>query len=319
MKLTLGLFFDGTGNNLNHNPDAMSNVGKLSLLYPNTMDTKSLYVRGVGSPSDGDQDPIDNDALEWQALGAAFGAGGQERMDFMFSRMELFIGDDVDHLVLDLFGFSRGAAIARAFANIFLEGAHGFSRIKAVAKKEIRFVGIYDTVGSFAQPGDNDDPYNFHLNRDKAQFIYHMVSRDELRANFDLQSLRNNALDHLPPTPDPQGWMVEESFPGVHSDIGGGYGYGPSHGNSNNELARIYLAKMHKTASDVGVPFQPLSRLAKLGPDGDEIGWEIPPELEGYPHIRCRFVHFGQVDPGQFIVGIPMAGSVSVSAPDVGM
>ena len=278
MALTFGLFFDGTGNNRRAGNDAMSNVGKLSHLYANTPNTRGLYVRGVGSQNDGDKDPIDNDFGEWTGLGAAFGKGGKERMDFMLSRMDMYIDENVDHLILDLFGFSRGAAIARAFANVFLEDAHDFPRIKAIAKKEIRFIGIFDTVGSFAMPGDDDDPYNFHLDKTKARFIYHMVSRDELRANFDLQSLRKNADTQLPPTQDPQGWMVEQSFPGVHSDIGGGYP-GKDEKTPPNTLARIYLEIMHKTATDVGVPLAPLDALTDLSTPEDPLEWEIPREL----------------------------------------
>ena len=86
MELNVGVFFDGTGNNRTKDGDSMSNIGKLSYLYRDDsehypVDARvghaMLYVRGVGTESDGEDDPIDNDFGEWQVLGAGVGKGGR--------------------------------------------------------------------------------------------------------------------------------------------------------------------------------------------------------------------------------------------------
>ncbi len=289
MELNVGIFFDGTGNNRTESDDIMSNVGKLSYLYKND-DSQSmpdnekrsvmLYVRGVGTKSDGDNDPIDNDFGEWQVGGAAFGAGGVERIAFMLERLDNLIDKTSSVIFLDVFGFSRGAALARSFVNIIVEKNFdkGFAKLHQCRHLSVRFVGVYDTVGSFGTPGDNEDPYNFHLGKAKAQYIYHITAQDELRKNFDLQTLKRTHAELLPfPTEPRKGWMVEESMPGVHSDIGGGYRSSDEQGNSNNELAKIYLDKMHKVACRQNVPFLPLSQLDEM--DGHNIQWKITPTL----------------------------------------
>lgn len=289
MELNVGVFFDGTGNNRALDDDSMSNVGKLSYLYRDDHEQYQpgaskgyamLYVRGVGTESDGEDDPIDNDFGEWQVGGAAFGAGGVERITYNLRRIENLVTDDVNKVVVDVFGFSRGAALARSFVNIVFERSFGnsFDRLKALPELKIRFVGIYDTVGSFGIPGDDDDPYNFHLDTTKARYIYQIAAQDELRKNFDLQSLRRRPAELLAfPIEATRKWMVEEAMPGVHSDIGGGYSSGPEQGNDNNELSRIYLAKMHRVAIRQDVPFHSIDMLSSI--PGRGIPWKIDKAL----------------------------------------
>jgi hypothetical protein len=289
MELNVGVFFDGTGNNRTESDDIMSNVGKLSHLYVNH-DGKfipgndkrfaMLYVRGVGTKSDGEHDPIDNDFGEWEVGGAAFGHGGKERIAFMLERLDELIDQAQFPVIIDVFGFSRGAALARSFVNIIVERSFSeqYQMLHMCSNITVRFVGIYDTVGSFGTPGDDDDPYNFHLGKTKANYIYHITAQDELRKNFDLQSLKRTTAEMLSfPTEVRKNWMVEEAMPGVHSDIGGGYSSSEEQGNNNNELAKIYLRKMHKTACRQNVPLQPLSQLDAV--EGRNIQWKVSQKL----------------------------------------
>ena len=73
--------------------------------------------------------------------------------------------------VIDIIGFSRGAALAREFANMINEGSfftgnyqHEWNRYgrlftRRVFQKcpEVRFLGIFDTVASFGMPGNDVD------------------------------------------------------------------------------------------------------------------------------------------------------------------
>jgi len=132
-------------------------------------------------------------------------------------------------LELDIFGFSRGAAAARHFANQILlreQGplgklhrtgklglATGFDWRDAVV---INFIGLFDTVaaiGGWDDWGDPSDDVNggidLHLAPDAARQVVHLVARDEYRRNF--------ALNQVSP---PHREIV---LPGAHSDLGGGY------------------------------------------------------------------------------------------------
>jgi hypothetical protein len=132
-------------------------------------------------------------------------------------------------LELDIFGFSRGAAAARHFANQVLlreqgplgelrhagklDLAPGFDWRDAVV---INFIGLFDTVaaiGGWDDWGDPSDDVNggidLHLAPDAARQVVHLVARDEYRRNF--------ALNQVSP---PHREIV---LPGAHSDLGGGY------------------------------------------------------------------------------------------------
>ena len=76
---------------------------------------------------------------------------------------------------------------------------------------KIRFVGVYDTVASFGSE-HSDDIVELQLNNlGKPAKVVHFTAMDEHRKNFALSKI-------------PEGTnFIEKNFPGVHSDIGGGY------------------------------------------------------------------------------------------------
>ncbi|MEX3774648.1 type VI secretion system tip protein TssI/VgrG [Pseudomonas sp. MYb118] len=136
----------------------------------------------------------------------------------------------IERIEFDIFGFSRGAAAARHFANEVMKGAEGplAGLLPAYAKLfvegfswrvktdfSINFIGIFDTVAAIANLADNDlslhndiNPgLKLHLAPDIAKKVVHLVARDEYRHNFSLNSA--GAADIV--------------LPGAHSDLGGGY------------------------------------------------------------------------------------------------
>jgi len=266
MELTLGIFFDGTGNNINDKPQTITNVAKLYKVYAESDKpmVRKLYIRGVGSTKHKD----DNDRLGGKdaitkgidrMLGGAFGTGGHDRIHFILDQAKAIIKEtpNVTKLTFDIFGFSRGAALARHFVNVI-------NKKPLHTKQSIRFLGIFDTVGSFGIPGNNNDDFDFRIPKSAVKFVYHLVAEDELRANFDLQSIRPNssvAPNHDDSACTGNRWAVEIICPGVHSDIGGGYDQlkpnnkKDEHGNRNNRLSRHYLKQMHQRAKACGVPF----------------------------------------------------------------
>lgn len=78
------------------------------------------------------------------------------------------------------------------------------------------FLGLFDTVGSFYAPGNDDDgDFNLNLSPESAQKVVQLTAYHEIRQNFPLTSIHgaNSQSAHF----------LEIPMPGVHSDIGGGY------------------------------------------------------------------------------------------------
>jgi hypothetical protein len=244
MKLNIGVFFDGTGNNTANvreggsggsYANARSNVSLLTQLYKNTdaynvgnsCGTVSekfavLYVEGIGTRAGW------SDWWPSNAVGAATGMGltGVEARVLSACRklgaMIDTLSDGVEprEIVVDVFGFSRGAAAARYFVNCFRQGFIEYNvgyilPIRASVPEgrnlRFRFIGIFDTVAAIGN-GENDDngDVNIHLSRAQADDIYHLTARHEYRTNFRLNENQ------------PGGGDSREML-GAHSDVGGGY------------------------------------------------------------------------------------------------
>jgi uncharacterized protein (DUF2235 family) len=173
-QLNIGIFFDGTGNNLDSDykipkPSERkhSNVVKIFNTCPDRYNDGYFrhYIPGVGTPF-----PEIGDSA-WHPLGGAFGWNGENRITWAFTRLlnaaqryvlkSVLLGDEISARIsenmasstnpdfmrrsvlrtwqkslaanlkgqkprielmnLSVFGFSRGAAEARAFCNWLLE------------------------------------------------------------------------------------------------------------------------------------------------------------------------------------------------------
>jgi uncharacterized protein (DUF2235 family) len=109
----------------------------------------------------------------------------------------------------------------------------------------IRFLGIFDTVGSFGVPGDRSNiGYDLSIPAN-VQNVRHAIARDEARTLFPLTQIKGSSS------------RIEKMFPGVHSDVGGGYG-------DNKDIQYGPLMWMWQEGRSVGVP------------------WDRPSELEGW-------------------------------------
>ncbi len=289
VTLRIGVFFDGTGNNLanavvteqcRHDdlqlvgertlqevmdycqrhgfsdsngdgyftqaPDgsygnAPSNVARLYGLYrddtdqPLAADAESavvrIYLEGIGTSSG------EADSLYGQITGrgdtgiqARVRQSPVEIVKQLRRLLENTPDLQIDTLEFDIFGFSRGAAAARHFANELLKPGGGvlagtlqpgqFGLVDGfdwTAHARINFIGLFDTVAAVIDPLNGDyDPAN-HLNPGInlylppgcAHKVLQLTARDEKRWNFAL----NRVAPH----------HQEISLPGAHSDIGGGY------------------------------------------------------------------------------------------------
>ena len=206
--------FDGTSNDPEDAKDfyedkSISNILKLHLLFGGSLDNqknvfinqKSFYYSGVGTrgnwftkiwnaifaPANGDREDILNEA----------------RRDL---NNHYKTGDKIY-----IFGFSRGAALARIFA----------AQIKEYNPEinNVEFLGVFDTVAAIKGSRDFNKktfPKSTILFEngsvaEHVRYALHLVSLDENRVMFQ-------------PTLFNQNQKVQEIwFSGAHSDVGGGF------------------------------------------------------------------------------------------------
>ncbi|MBK5518641.1 DUF2235 domain-containing protein [Pseudomonas sp. TH10] len=197
---------------------------------------RMLYIEGIGTSSG------QADSLMGAGMGrGATGVSGKVEQAFseieriIFSFIQVKPDSKILNLTFDTFGFSRGAAAARHFANEVALGQHGplGQTIKTNRRAfhetfsgdyqrdiEMGFIGLFDTVAAVG--GLDNLGYirsqkapgiKLHLPRSLFPNVVQLAARDEVRANFPLTRVK---ADH-----------PEYTLPGVHSDIGGGYFLSP--------------------------------------------------------------------------------------------
>ncbi|MBV6823564.1 DUF2235 domain-containing protein [Pseudomonas sp. PD9R] len=238
MARQLVIFLDGTGNRFSHCP---TNIIRLvRSLSDDPKQVLTYYDQGVGTFG------LKETLFEWQKIpsrifGLAFGWGIKRTIEGAYRFIAENLRDDDE---LYIFGFSRGAYAARALAAVIRavgvvpsHQAHlfeyGWSILMARNGKEnkpdfklqerfkstfsrrvnVHFLGLFDTVKSV---GWVYDPVSipFTINNRNVEIVRHAMSVDEKRSFFR----QHLWTDDAPRTDVKQVW-----FPGVHSDVGGGY------------------------------------------------------------------------------------------------
>jgi len=258
-------FFDGTGNNrtLDEPKQKLSNVARLYLGH--VADKRPLivpfYYPGVGTPLDASDPSWWERIRDSETLGGGAGLGSDVRLataeeDF---RTALTANHKVARIDIAIFGFSRGATLARAFVNRLLERCEIRNTVPhwpcatAVngesAPLHIRFLGLFDTVESVGLPARNLSDMRVHV-PEQVERCLHLVAGHELRAYFPLTRVHGNGA-----------FYEKEVLPGAHSDVGGGYR--PGEQARSDQLARIALNRMRFEAAISGVPFTPPSQTTK--------------------------------------------------------
>lgn len=170
---------------------------------------------------------------------------------------------------LFIYGFSRGAAEARAFVNWLtelFETPSGASRPEMTIlglPLSIEFLGILDTVpsvglahmgpGSAGHMGWADGTQQLPDERRFPGLIKccrHFIAAHEQRLCFPLDSVRRPDGSYPANT-------QEVVYPGMHSDVGGGYppgDQGKACGAVGELLSQIVLHDMYAAAFDAGAP-----------------------------------------------------------------
>lgn len=266
--------FDGTGNTndeawLGENGSSFSNVWRFRQLYD---DGNARYVSGVGTVHQdavyGDIKPADYVPalvpLSAQTADMGGNYSGPARMDRMlqyFNDESDQFKDDDSAMDVDIVGFSRGAAQARAFANrIVVSTRDGWYQYqardnngKAIArcqKLNFRFMGLFDTVLS-----TNKSRVLYQLAvPDAFAYVAQAVALNEYRGTAVHPYLSAGAFPGesiMPgmysPVEQPGRTRIERGFIGAHADIGGGFG------ENDKQLAQVASAWMVKQAEAAGV------------------------------------------------------------------
>lgn len=259
----------------------------------------SYYISGVGTPFNGEVSWVDKpdvwieDHMLGGAFGGAFGGGGDRRLLDGEDRMNQALrqavvnnakkmGGEIKQYVeknknaslndlnkaigahrlikvinISVMGFSRGAALSRAFVNMLVgkcKRQEGNSLTLDGFPVRFIFLGIFDTVASFGMPAHNITlPLEQRDLRIPAcvERCVHFVAANELRYSFPVDLIREGGAYK-------SGW-TEKVYPGVHSDVGGGYG--PTDQGLDGNYSRIPMADMHEEALKAGMKLLTLDHL----------------------------------------------------------
>lgn len=266
MKKRIVICADGTWNRPEQDlsKDYPTNVLKLArAIQPVAGDgvpQQVFYDWGIGSYDD-------------KLIGGVTGQGIHKNImdDYRYIVQNYSPGDE-----LYLFGFSRGAYTVRSLCGLINncgilkrpearliqaafdhykkpgpafapdgEKSLAFRKAHCHPSREVRFVGVWDTVGALGIPISflgllerKDEFYDTKIGPN-VRIARHAMAIDELRSDFE-----------------PTIWMPRENldlkqvwFPGVHSDVGGSY----KPDSDGSLLSDIALAWMMREAGDAGL------------------------------------------------------------------
>lgn len=193
-------------------------------------------------------------------INQAFGRQIDKRLEKAIFDFETYVIDirshaRVDEINVSAFGFSRGAATARAFTHWLR--AH--SKVTEAAGKlkfdgiplNFKFLGLFDTVESIGRAGGNTHSELIPTTVPHwVEKCVHTVAAHELRDAFPVTVIEaGTALAQ----------RVQVVSPGAHSDVGGGYEEGKQ--GRTRDLARINLLQMLDHARGAGLPMQSVAEM----------------------------------------------------------
>jgi uncharacterized protein (DUF2235 family) len=271
----LAIFLDGTWNTLDNN----TNVWRLKSLTAETADQRVYYSQGVGTQ---------------RGEAARGGITGWGIDDEIIEAYTWLIQNFDDGDEVFIFGFSRGAYTARSLSGLVCKCgvlevgaplsiqqlyaryriydattirtliANGLPNNPSIEEQwllkysrptKIKFVGVWDTVGSLGLPGwsmaAKVHKYKFldtHLRLDN-EHAFHALALDEHRKNFEPTFwTRTDRIGHESAAERPIDNVEQRWFVGAHANVGGGYASDP--------LAQRPLKWLMDKAAGLGLVFR---------------------------------------------------------------
>lgn len=184
----------------------------------------------------------------------------------------------IKFVFINVFGFSRGAATARVFVNKLLKAWAPEHKLCKKIDYRVNFVGLFDSVASASDkfllrpnietanysnfmdryflPADGHGRWCTPENLDIASEVRHcrhFFAVHEQRASFPLEVIANPRV-------------LKVAYPGVHSDVGGGYpakDQGKARAGHTHLLSKIPLHDMYIAALKAGVPLLAGQKIAE--------------------------------------------------------
>ena len=274
IEIKAGMFFDGTKNNqrntyirkerekkkngVKYDEDAvkeypfgfdkdsyLNDYSNVVRMYPFYTSAKTIYIEGIGTLNG------DTDTTEAYLIGTG-PTGIRAKVRTGCEELKKIIPiNSIVNVTLDVFGFSRGAAAARAFVNEITKPSYASKNsglfytdidgIGVPTKKlpangtfgllcqgdnitiksiKINVVGLYDTVSSYGGNFENDNSSKADIEelglssiiRRNVMSVIQLAAGHEWRKNFNLTTIQSVGKKGL-----------EVTLPGAHADIGGCY------------------------------------------------------------------------------------------------
>ncbi|WP_166636024.1 RHS repeat-associated core domain-containing protein [Halothiobacillus neapolitanus] len=190
------------------------------------------------------------------------GDGFTERLSYATADLNTFIArhNPTDTLNIDVVGFSRGAAEARAWVNQIVaqtnNGLYSFTQEgeNYSACLNFRFEGLFETVPHLGWTGGDNASLNLSI-PDQVQYAVQALALNENRGgptNFNAYSIMPTPT--TPNSTTPGATRIEQGFIGSHSDIGGGYGIpGTTNDKPEGDLSNVAYTWMYNQAKAAGV------------------------------------------------------------------
>jgi hypothetical protein len=191
---------------------------------------------------------------------------------------------------VSVFGFSRGAAQARAFCHfvhhVLLQQTASGSYTLAGVPFRLNFLGLFDSVASVGMA--DSSPFWRGLGGwangtldivPSVERTVHLCAAHEIRANFPLSTARAG--------PSYPANCVEKVYPGAHSDVGGGYpagSQGKSAGARSRLLSQMPLVDMYREAQRCMVPLLTIEQLLTT-----DVGKRTAADFDIDPACIARF------------------------------
>lgn len=299
----LAIFLDGTWNTLNNN----TNVWRLKSLTDVAVDQRVYYSQGVGTKR--------GEATRGGVTGWGIDDEIIEAYTWLIQNF-----DDGDEIFI--FGFSRGAYTARSLSGLIckcgvlklgaplsIEQLYARFRIydattirtlianglppnpsieeqwlmKYSRPTKIKFVGVWDTVGSLGNPltglAGKVRKYRFldtHLRLDN-EYAFHALALDERRKNFEPTFwTRTDKVGHEGAAVRQIDKVEQRWFVGAHANVGGGYASDP--------LAQRPLKWLMDKAAGLGLAFRDQVSI--------DVSQVVPPVTDSYREFGWGLYRF---------------------------
>lgn len=252
--ISVGIFFDGTGNNGPNTtslrkPDQnnesyygeATNIYKLFSLFNGD---EKIYIEGIGTATgSGDNDFA---IATCKNPSGTSGYSSEDKLEKAFSFARNLLSGEAAEYHFYVYGFSRGAMLARHFCYELLREYSEFSGHHV----KVKFLGVFDTVESAAFS-------NYEVTvLQQTERALHICALHECRFFFPLTGLSEDSKERSDSRFVTEHSEWKEIFvPGAHADVGGGYLEGSqsvyvSPAFTENQELFSYMERIRATLKD---------------------------------------------------------------------